>query len=437
MLRPDDPILIVGAGASGLVTAKALISEGFENITIYERREDIGGVWLFDDDKPAEGGNSAQKFPSPMYDRLVGNIWYKLLELESHRFPEGTPDFPTRQMMQSYLEDYATDLRPLIHTCKNVKSVSKQGADWLVNASDTYQPCKSTEQTFKAVLLACGIYDTPDQPDIPGLQEVKESHPDMVFHSKYYRTPEIFRGQKVLIMGNGPSGIDIAAQSADYAKLPVVRTIHGPPEHACLPDDRIVDLPAVARFDPGTRSAHLTDGQVIAGLDRIIISTGYRHNYPFLRALNASEAPLVTDGARVRNLYRHIFYRPDATLCFIGLLIAAIPFPVSEAQALTAARVLSGRLCLPSEAEMAEDERARLAAVGDTYKFHKMRYPQDADYGDMLRTWCLEAVPAKEREKLPVAWTEERRAWRRKNLEMKTESLRTAKAGASLSSAGT
>ncbi|CCG81284.1 Thiol-specific monooxygenase [Taphrina deformans PYCC 5710] len=427
MLAATDPILIVGAGASGLVSAKAFLSEGFTDVTIFERREDVGGVWLFDDDRPAEGGRGAQRFPSPMYDRLVGNIWYRLLELESHKFPAGAPEFPTRQMMQDYLLEYAEDLRPSIRLCTNVKTVYKDGQDWVVNSTETVPPFKCSEQRFRAVILSCGIYDTPDQPDIPGLQEMKERYPDMVFHSKFYRNPQVFEGQKLLIMGNGPSGIDIAAQTADFARLPIIRTIHGPPEHACLPDKRIEDLPAVAHFDADSRSAHLIDGQVVPDLDRIIISTGYRHSYPFLQRLNESENALVTDGARVHNLYRHIFYRPDPTLCFIGLLIAAIPFPISEAQALTAARVLSGRLSLPSDAEMRRDEEERLEAVGNTYKFHKMRYPLDADYGDKLRDWCLEAKPRKEVEKLPVAWTEERRAWRRMNLEMKMESLRQAR----------
>lgn len=249
----------------------------------------------------------------------------------------------------------------------------------------------------------------------------------MVFHSKYYRTPTIFCKQKLLVMGNGPSGIDISAQAADYAKVPITRNIHGPPEHACLPDERIIDKPAVDRFDADTRSAHLINGEVITDIDRVVISTGYRHCYPFLKSLNASSAPLITSGARVHNLYRHIFYRPDPTLCFVGLLIAAIPFPISEAQALTAARVLSGRLALPSDAEMRADEQERLEAVGDTYKFHKMRYPLDAEYGDGLREWCQQARPAKARETLPVAWTEERRQWRRMNLEMKMTQLRGAR----------
>lgn len=429
MLQLDDSILILGAGASGLVSAKALQFEGFTNITIFERRQDIGGVWLFDDDldKSPISRKDAQKFPSPMYDNLVGNIWYKLLELESHKFPSGTPPFPTRQMMQAYLEDYALELRPIIKLCTNVQSITKHGEEWRVNAAETFHPFKCTEQKFKAVLLACGIYDTPDDPPIPGLAELKKQCPDIVMHSKFYRTPQVFAGQKMLIMGNGPSGIDIAAQSADFAQTPIVRTRHYPPEHACLPDDRIIDSAPVAHFDANTRSAHLTDGHIVRDLDRVIISTGYRHNYPFLRSLNEGNEPLITNGARVHNLYRHIFYRPDPTLCFVGLLIAAIPFPVSEAQALAVARVWSGRLRLPSDQVMREDEAERLAVAGDSYRFHKMRYPLDADYGDAIRAWCLEARPKKEQEKLPVAWTEERRAWRRQNLEMKTAALRAAR----------
>lgn len=426
MLRLDDPILITGAGASGLICGTALISEGFTNITIFERREEIGGVWLFEDDRPKQQCDTSLPFPSPMYDNLVGNIWYKLLELDSHRFPKGTPEFPTRQMMQTYLLEYAKDLRPMIQLHRNVVSISKDGEDWVVNSVETTSPFKSSEQRFKSVILSCGIYDNPDQPNIPGLEQLRQRYPDMVFHSKYYRTPQIFSGQKILIMGNGPSGIDIAAQSADFAKTPIIRTIHGPPEHACLPDSRILDFPAVASFDPNTRSALLVDGQVIEDLDRVLISTGYRHSYPFLTSLNESIYPLITNGARVHNLYRHIFYRPDPTLCFIGLLIAAIPFPISEAQALATARVLSGRLKLPSNEVMRRDEQSRLSEVGDTYKFHKMRYPLDADYGDQMRAWCCEALPRKENEKLPVAWTEERRAWRRKNLNMKLEQLRAA-----------
>lgn len=427
MLDPSDPILIVGAGASGLISAKALISEGFDNITIVERRHEVGGVWLYDDDYKNQD-LQYEKFPSPMYDNLVGNIWYKLLELESHTFPEGITNFPTRQQMQTYLLEYAEELRPMIQLHRNVLSVDKHDGQWSVVTQLTSLGGETDEHKYKAVILSCGIYDTPDQPDIPGLAEWQAAYPDQVVHSKTYRSPEVFSGQRLLIMGNGPSGIDCAAQCADHARTPIYRTIHGPPEHAVLPDDRIKDLPAVASFEVKHRCATLIDGQVIDGLDKIIISTGYRHSYPFLTSLNATSEPLVTNGARVHNLYQHIFYQKDPTLAFIGLLIAAIPFPISEAQALVAARVYSGRLQLPSRDIMRKNEQARLAEVGDTYKFHKMRYPLDADYGDEMRQWCLEARPRKTREKLPVAWTEERRRWRRLNLELKVQQLSEARA---------
>lgn len=420
MIPRDAAILVVGAGASGLVTVNALRSEGFTNVTVFERRSDVGGVWLFDEDLQ----DDAERYPSPMYDRLIGNIWYKLLELESHKFPDGIQNFPSRQEMQTYLQVYAKDHRAFIKICRNVLTINKVGDDWHVESMDTRPDGQHYTDTYKAVVMACGIYDFPDDPQIPGLAQWRKERPEQVIHSKYYRTPEPFRGKRILIMGNGPSGIDCASQCADVAKTPCYRTINGPAEHAVLPDDRIIDLPAVAELDVHAQSATLIDGQSLTGIDQIIISTGYRHSYPALRSLDRTDYPLITNGARVHNLYKHIFYLPDPTLCFVGLLIAAIPLPISEAQALTVARVFSGRLHLPDRNTMKKDEQSRLAQVGDTYKFHKMRYPLDADYGDMLRNWCLEASPAKANEQLPVQWNEERRLWRRMNLDLKMEQLR-------------
>eukprot|EP01083_Nonionella_stella_P161571 529439_1 len=44
-LQPDGEICIVGSGISGLATAKRLLSSGYRNIIVYERRECLGGVW--------------------------------------------------------------------------------------------------------------------------------------------------------------------------------------------------------------------------------------------------------------------------------------------------------------------------------------------------------------------------------------------------------
>lgn len=86
MLNSSAKIAIIGGGSSGLISAKALQSEGFSDITIFERRHDIGGVWLYDGDiqgvpssVPIKREGYPDAWPSPMYDALIGNIWYPLL----------------------------------------------------------------------------------------------------------------------------------------------------------------------------------------------------------------------------------------------------------------------------------------------------------------------------------------------------------------------
>lgn len=128
----------------------------------------------------------------------------------------------------------------------------------------------------------------------------------------------------------------------------------------------------------------------------------------------------------MHNLYQHIFYRPHPTLCFIALPQRIVPFPLSESQASVIARSLSGRLSLPSAAEMqaweaALLERKRADPAAGEGKFHLLGYPDDADYINSLHAWASRAAPLRPPpenpaaagslsgvgEKLPPFWGEE------------------------------
>jgi len=43
-----EPVCIVGAGPSGLVTAHTLLQDGFENIHVFTKDRTVGGVWARD-----------------------------------------------------------------------------------------------------------------------------------------------------------------------------------------------------------------------------------------------------------------------------------------------------------------------------------------------------------------------------------------------------
>lgn len=64
---PVSNVAIIGAGASGLTSAKYALAHGY-NVTIYEQTEQIGGIWWYTNQtgKDQYGNN----IYSPMYQGL-------------------------------------------------------------------------------------------------------------------------------------------------------------------------------------------------------------------------------------------------------------------------------------------------------------------------------------------------------------------------------
>jgi putative flavoprotein involved in K+ transport len=71
------------------------------------------------------------------------------------------------------------------------------------------------------VIVASGRFGRPYLPDIPGM----ESFQGEILHSHDYHRAEPFAGKRVLVVGNGPSGVDIALELIHTAQLPVLLSI--------------------------------------------------------------------------------------------------------------------------------------------------------------------------------------------------------------------
>lgn len=76
---------------------------------------------------------------------------------------------------------------------------------WLVEVEDLRIKTKETRQ-YDAVIVCNGHFSTPWTPEIPGQETFEGSQ----IHSRFYRMPESYRDQKVLVLGAGPSGQDIS-----------------------------------------------------------------------------------------------------------------------------------------------------------------------------------------------------------------------------------
>jgi hypothetical protein len=260
--------------------------------------------------------------------------------------------------------------------------------------------------------------------------------------------------QRVVVVGNGNSSNDIAAQVVDIAKEPVYRSIRRPPmfRFVSLPDERIIDVDPAIRFTvhstPSGQKAtvHLKDGTEIPDVDTIFFGTGYTLTYPYLYVLDPSNTDnrqpvlLVTDEeqpVRIPFLYHQILYAHNPSLAFIGALMCLTPFIMSDLCSTFLALAWSGTLPYPDtiEARLVDDaERTALvrklrAETDNPSNFIACQVlaHQEQSFAFGIRREIVQVRP--DFDDVFHAWTPEEFASRDAMYPKKLESLRFAKEG--------
>ncbi|RFU81965.1 thiol-specific monooxygenase [Trichoderma arundinaceum] len=364
-------VAIVGAGPAGLAAARYLRAQGaVDSITIFEQQDEVGGVWYYSGLAPKEvpvpqqnpfwgpepsiwpEGAPAPVFPSPMYERLHANIPGCLMGFHDWKFSSDAWVFPKREEIQEYLVRYAEDLRHLIkfrHQVTQVDLETRDGRDqWHLEAASTLNDDQVVRETYDAVVIANGHYSVPFIPAIKNIQEFNKAHPSIIRHSKQYRKNDLFKGKKVVVVGNGPSGLDIALQINEVAARTLMSV-----RHATSPDKishiGCEEVPEIVEFLPDQRGVLFKDGSTETDIDYIVFCTGFLFGYPFLPNLNHK---IITSGRGVHGLYQHLFLIQHPTLVFPALNMKSVPWPLAESQAAVFSAVWSNDLELPSNEEM-------------------------------------------------------------------------------------
>ncbi|KAG6041234.1 hypothetical protein E4U41_005517 [Claviceps citrina] len=415
-------IAVIGAGPCGLAAAKYLKAQGtYDKVTIFEQQAEVGGVWNYDlvvpapnpipqtspfypPDKPARvGRDGIPIFPSPMYDDLHANVPKTLMKFSDLDFPPQSAVFPSRQDIQKYIVDYSQDVRDLIRFCFQVTRVQLrvEGDDdrWQLEARSTLDGGELLTETFDAVVVANGHYSTPFVPDIRNMARFHEAHPSVMMHSKNYHSADAFTDKKTVVVGNGPSGLDVAYQINRVSKGPTLLSVRHatPPEK--LQHTGCREIAEIAEFLVDERGVRLQDGTVEADVDAIVFCTGFRYSLPFLGDL---EKQIITNGACVHGLYQHLFHIQHPTLVFPVLNMRVVPFPLSEAQAAVFAAVWSNDLPLPPKPDMVRWNREAEREAGD--RLHVLPHLKDGEYLNELHDWAVTAVRL---GKKPPRWDDE------------------------------
>lgn len=401
-------VAVIGAGAAGLSAARHLLADGHE-VTIFEAGSCVGGLWVYNNDNGL----------SVAYESLHINSEPKVTAYRDYPFPPGTPVFPAHRHVASYLNAFADDfgIRALIRFNSPVRRVTPGGGSWTVEVDGT-EP-----ESFDDVVVASGHQGVPAHP------EWAERFEGQYLHSHAYRRPQEFEDRRVLVVGVGNSGLDIAADLAPFAastttaaRSPVLimpRMILGVPSARVLTKlskawmpwrmqrqiMRIISRVYHGRMEqwglrtPKTRThpasnatfmAHVAYGRIgikpgvrgVAGktvtfvdgteleVDTIIAATGYHIDLPYL-------APEIAP-VRERNLqaYQRIVHPDRPGLYFIGFFNVSGGANISmmDTQSQYMSAVISGRAVLPTPAQMRAD-------IDAERRFRAKRYPSAPRYG--------------------------------------------------------
>jgi cation diffusion facilitator CzcD-associated flavoprotein CzcO len=340
---------IIGAGPAGLLAARSLKRAGIPYDQI-EKNPDVGGIWDIRNDW------------SPMYETAHFISSKQVSHLPGYPMPESYPDYPNHRQVFAYLRAFARDygLYANIRFDTAVERVERVDDGWSVRADD------GSTNRYDGLFVCSGNTWDPNWPTYPGELTAEK------IHSVAYSRPSQLEGKRVLVVGGGNSGCDIACDAARYAdeatislrrgyhfipkyvmgepadlfasRVSLPRFIEQPmfaallrllvgeltryglpkPDHAVMESHPIVNTqilhhlghgdlaakPDVARFEGNT--AVFTDGSR-REVDLVIFATGYKVTYPFMEREHFDWLEKYPD------LYLSAIHRRYDDVCCLGL----------------------------------------------------------------------------------------------------------------------
>ncbi|CAH0728412.1 unnamed protein product, partial [Brenthis ino] len=384
MVRNKTPrVCIIGAGIAGLASARYLKDEGI-NFKVFESTRYIGGTWRYD---PRVGvDENGMPVHTSMYKHLRTNLPKATMELKGFPIPDEFPSFPSWKLYYDYVKDYARhfDLEQHIKFLHRVNLVTRKDNVWIVK----YQNILSGdefEEEFDFVIVGNGHHSKPHMPNIPGEELFKGS----IIHSHDYREPDPYTDRRVLVIGAGPSGMDIAIDLVNLSKT-LVHSYHSKINFKTPFPNNYIKKPDVKEFtEHGVR---FVDGSY-EDIDDVIYCTGYEFDYPFLdESCELNIAP-----HSVTPLHKYMVNIHHPSMMLMGLTVRACLVVALDAQSRYATALIKGNFTLPSKEEMLEEWQKHVDVIKSKGRplsdIHFLGEKEDDYYAELTNESGIDRVP--------------------------------------------
>ncbi|MFF3029202.1 flavin-containing monooxygenase [Microbacterium sp. NPDC057944] len=187
---------VIGAGPSGLAAARALTSRGIP-VDGYEASHGVGGLWDISNPR------------STMYESA--HLISSRTTTEFAEFPmRSDVDYPGHRVLLEYFREYAEHfgLTELFRFETRVTRLEPRDGGWDLTATG---PDGTSTRWYAGVVLANGTLAEPNVPAFPG------EFTGEILHTSAYKSAAQLSGKRVLLIGAGNSGCDIAVDAVHHA----------------------------------------------------------------------------------------------------------------------------------------------------------------------------------------------------------------------------
>lgn len=190
-------IINIGFGISGISATKNSI-ENFDNVLTLEKEPKFGGCWY------------SKSYPDVKLQTIKNSYMFSSLDMD-----DNVPKHPGRDDIMNYLQNYIEKykLERYVKYNSKVNSVYYDENKWCIEYYDGND--NNEKKIFTKYLVMCsGIYNDPKTPDIKNLYKYENKFINSnQFSYKHNENYKVFKNKNVFVIGNGPTGCDMACNA--------------------------------------------------------------------------------------------------------------------------------------------------------------------------------------------------------------------------------